>query len=162
MKKLVRAFVMFGLCIALVACGSSSNNNEDKDKNKKSEEKKEETKESALEKVEKVFTLTIEEDSTKSIYVYANLGGEEDPRFTYYAKIGEAAEGLASAFKIKVGDLAYENYQYSYLVGAYTEIYSHIDVTATDVKKEVEDTLSQKGITLDELKAAMKEKYEAK
>lgn len=157
MKKLFRIVFVFVLVLGVSACSSSSS------KGDKTEEKGEDVKVSALEKVEKVFTLSVEEDSQSgTMFVRAQVGGEEDPRFTYYAMISEKDELLAAAYGIEEGDLVYENYSYSYVVGTYSKIYSHVEATKDDVKKEVETTLSQAGITLDELKEAMQEKYESK
>lgn len=150
MKKVLCFFMAFGLCFGLTGCGS----NEDK-----KEETKTEVKESDLDKVSKIFTFdTSEANGTKT-----GIAKEGDTiKFKIYITIGDQEKQMAEALKVTPGYMLY------FVDGLDTEVYqiennlvylSSTKATGDSMKANMDAYLSEKGITFDQLKNAMKEKF---
>lgn len=157
MKKVFSLILVLGLM-----AGCSSEEKEVSTKKETKEETKEVKKdESYLSKVEEVMTVEISTDSSGSDLVIATIG-DDVSRFMYYASISDDSKSLADAMGIKVGSIVYENYTYNYAIDSKTQIYAHEEITNEEIQKEIDEVLNGYGLTVDNLRSALKEKYEAK
>lgn len=153
MKKLLSLFMVVSLL--LMGCGG----NEEPKKEKPVEKEKEKTK-TDLEIVSEVFTLETETGTTGTIMGIAKDG--DTVKFKMYVEISGEEAQMAEALGISNGDLIYSvdgNDSETYLVDLNMVFVTASNADAETMKKNMDDYLSGKNITLDQLTKAMEEKF---
>ena len=158
MKKLLSILLALGLCSGLTACG---NNNSNADNPSNENEQQEEVNEkSDLEAVKEVFTLETETNSYGSTLGLAK--NDDGVKFKVYITLGDQEASVVEAFGVGVGTLIYcvnGDDSETYIVDNDTVLVTFSDATNESMKEDMENYLSGKGLTLDQVKNALKEEF---
>ncbi|MFV0395026.1 MAG: hypothetical protein ACK5LC_11640 [Coprobacillaceae bacterium] len=117
--------------------------------------------ENYLQKVEQTMTVEIETATDGSIYATAK--DSNGNAFKYYGKLEGDAKTIATAIGAKEGDMAFskDNESESYLVDSNIVIITYTDATAEQLQEHMNTVLDSMGLTLNDVKYALREKYES-
>lgn len=150
MKKLLCAMLCFGLCFGLTGCGGDS---KETDTNKPVQQE-----ESDLDKVKKVFSLGTETTNNGSKLNIAKDG--DKVKFKMYMSIAGDDKAMADAIGAKDNEIIYcvnGDDSETYLVNLNKVLVTFTDATAESMKENMDKYLSEKGLTLNQVKNALKE-----
>ena len=153
MKKVLSLLLVLGLCFGLTGCGGNDSNS-GSDSNKKTEQKKE----TDFEIVSKVFTL---EKYTADSGTVMSLAKDGDAvKFKMYMELSDSDKKVASAMGIEQYEIVYcvnGTDSETYLVNLNKTFVTFTDATAETMKADMDKYLSEKGLTIDQIKNALKE-----
>lgn len=121
---------------------------------------KEINKETALFNLEQVLSVEIETEASGSIYVHAKDSNGNG--FTYYGKIDGTDKEIANALGVKDGQTIFINDQNKelYVIETNQVLMTFKDSSADDIREEMNTMLERIGITFEELKVGLTEKYQ--
>lgn len=153
MKKLFTALICATLLLSVGGCGSNDAT---------SPKSEEQTKESDLDIISNIFTLE-KDDKNGTVLGLAKDG--DQTKFKIYITINDSEKELATAMGIDIGTLIYSKDgtdSETYIVDNDTVFVTTSNETAESMKNDMEAYLKEKNISLDQLRKALKEKFDIK
>lgn len=120
-----------------------------------------------LNRVENHFVLTVDDSNEYYTRMIASMS-DSSAFFAYYTEITDSEQEHIYAMGLRVGTLIYDN-NYRYILRGDELLESESDLiykfnptdrTEEEVMKEINQILVDKGLTLNDLKIAMQEKYD--